>query len=214
MYLCLLFHHCSHELHLSHSTGCFGDNKSWTEESSIWYYNFLDIRLQFILDPKRKWSEIIFRNTSFVLLFVFVSLFFFGSFKCSFDSLAFSFDVGKLETLVCAHLLEDHVFKVSGGNDNWNSSLWERVDIGVVFCCQSAGWGDIKNAILSRFFLRNIVLNAEVTLLGVELVSVQINNVIFEILAHATLLDVHRKSRKPFVVLLRIFFGLIFKLLD
>jgi len=67
---------------------------------------------------------------------------------------------------------------------------------------------------LSRFFLRNIVLNAEVTLLGVELVSVQINNVIFEILAHATLLDVHRKGRKPFVVLLRIFFGLIFKLLD
>ena len=88
-------------------------------------------------------------------------------------------------------MLEDHILEVSGGDNDGDVSFGEGIYIRIVSSCNSAGGSSIEDAILSRFLLGDIVLEAEKSLLSVEFISVQIDHIILEVLAHAALFDIH-----------------------
>jgi len=209
-YFVLFLHHSFHKGHLSHRTRDRTDDQSWSIERFIWDNYFIDVGLQLIFDPEREWCDIVFRNRIF-RLYVLLFLLFFDSFQTSFDILTWSLNVREFQAFIGADLIENNLFYVSTGNKNWDSFFGQRICKRTILSCCSIWRNHIKNDILGIFLLGYIILETEISILGIQLISIQINHIFFEIWIDTSFFNENTKVIIPNIISIWILFSLIFQ---
>ena len=171
--------------------------------------------MKFVFDPKGKGGYILFGDFLFIfVLFLLFSFALLDSFEDSAHIIGRSFNVNKFKAFVGTHVIEDDLFDVAVCDQNGNFGFGEGVDMRILSCEDTAWCSTIEDDILCGFLFGDVIFQAEKSIFSVEFVSVQIDNIVFEILVHAAFLEENGKIFKPVVVRLRIFFSFIFQHFD
>jgi hypothetical protein len=104
----------------------------------------------------------------------------FNSFENSLDVCGCGLNIGEFESFIGLDLIEDNFLEMGVGDEHRDAVLGQGVNIGIVNCSQSARCGRIEDDVLCILFLLDVILQAEVSLLHVDLVSVELRNLLLE----------------------------------
>jgi hypothetical protein len=106
--------------------------------------------------------------------------------------------------------MEDDFFEVGVGDKDWNAVFGQWEDVGIVDCCKSAWSSGVEDNILGVLFEFYVVLETVISLLGVQLITVKINNIFFVFWIEAAFFDEHVEGFEPFGVFLGVLFCFVF----
>jgi len=172
--------------------------------------------LEFVLDPQGKAGQIVGRHCGALLFLflLFLALLLLHALEDSLDVCGGVLDVGEFESFVGFHLGEDELLDGGVGDEDRNAVFGEGVNVGIVGCDCATRCGCIEDDILGVALLGDVVLQAEVALLCVHLVSVQLHHLLAELWVQAALLHKDGKGAEPLHVLLGVLLCLVFDQLN